>query len=228
MGQKLTHAVYTLSNESISTLNSDSEADDIELQHHDRSATSSFLSVGSADSQHAANFDHDASQSIYDSLEQDHDSANIQLELTALRMSTNASEHQVRRAVVSSFVKRVLQLINSGDTVKASIAEVFGKHKELIDRAIYDKNADSKTDQVDFMLLLQADLSHREKGDAILLSAATKLTELDSIEEDGILQWWEDEKSSESEELRRVREKTRALVQFLQEESDEESEGDSE
>jgi len=221
------HAVYNFSNESISTLNSDSEVDDLDLQHHDRSATSSFLSVGSADSQHAANFDHDASQSIYDSLEQGHESANIQLELTALRMSTNASDHQVRRAVVSSFVKRILQLIKSGETIKAAIAQVFGQHKELIDRAIFDKSADSKTDQVDFMLLLQADLSHRENGDSILLSAATKLTELDSIEEDGILQWWEDEKSSESEELKKVREKTKALVEFLQQESEEESEEES-
>jgi translation initiation factor eIF-2B subunit epsilon len=219
--------VYNFSNESISTLNSDSEADDLDLQHNTRSAASSFLSVGSADSQHAANFDHDASQSIYDSLEQGHESANIQLELTALRMSTNASDHQVRRAVVSSFVKRILQLIKSGDTVKAAIAQVFGQHKELIDRAIFDKNSSSKTDQVDFMLLLQADLIHRENGDAVLLSAATKLTELDSVEEDGILQWWEDERSSESEDLSKVREKTRALVEFLQQESEDESEEES-
>jgi translation initiation factor eIF-2B subunit epsilon len=225
--QLLTVLVYNFSNESISTLNSDSEVDDLDLQHNTRSAASSFLSVGSADSQHAANFDHDASQSIYDSLEQGHESANIQLELTALRMSTNASDHQVRRAVVSSFVKRILQLIKSGETIKAAIAQVFGQHKELIDRAIFDKNSSSKTDQVDFMLLLQADLSHRENGDAILLSAATKLTELDSVEEDGILQWWEDEKSSESEDLSKVKEKTRALVEFLQQESDDESEEES-
>ena len=225
---KLTILVYNFSNDSISTLNSDSEVDDIEYQERDRSTTGSFVSVGSVDSQHAANFDHDASQSIYDSLEQGHESANIQLELTALRMSTNASDHQVRRAVVSSFVKRILQLIKAGESVKAAIAEVFGQHKELIDRAIFDKNEEKKADQIDFMLLLQADLSHRENGDSILLSAATKLTELDSIEEDGILQWWEDEKSSESEDLRKVREKTGALVEFLQQESEEESEEESE
>ncbi|EAT89427.2 hypothetical protein SNOG_02696 [Parastagonospora nodorum SN15] len=227
-GLPLTAVVYNFSNESISTLNSDSEADDLELQDHSRSAASSFLSVGSADSQHAANFDHDASQSIYDSLEQGHEPANIQLELTALRMSTNASDHQVRRAVVSSFVKRILQLINSGETNKAAIAQVFGQYKELIDRAIFDKNQSSKTDQVDFMLLLQADLSHRENGDAVLLSAATKLTELDCIEEDGIIQWWDDERGSESEELKKVREKTRALVEFLQQDSEDESEEESE
>jgi translation initiation factor eIF-2B subunit epsilon len=220
--------VYNFSNESISTLNSDSEADDIEVERHDRSATSSFLSVGSVDSQHAANFDHDASASIYDSLVEGHESANIQLELTALRMSTNASDHQVRRAVVSSFVKRITQLTKSGEAVKSAVAQVFGQHKELIDRSIFDKNALSKTDQVDFMLLLQADLSHKESGDTILLSAATKLVELDSIEEDGMVQWWDDEKSTENADMEKVREKTKSLIEFLQQESEEESEEESE
>ena len=157
-----------------------------------------------------------------------HESANIQLELTALRMSTNASDHQVRRAVVSSFVKRIMQLIKAGQAVKSSVAQVFGQHKELIDRSIFDKNAADKPDQTDFMLLLQADLANKENGDTILLSAATKLVELDSVEEEGILQWWGDERSGENGELEKVREKTRSLIEFLQQESESESEEESE
>lgn len=143
-------------------------------------------------------------------------------------MSTNASDHQVRRAVVSSFVKRVTQLTKSGEAVKSAVAQVFGQHKELIDRSIFDKNAQNKVDQMDFLLLLQADLSNKENGDGILLSAATKLVELDSIEEDGMLQWWEDEKSTENAEMVRVREKTKSLIEFLQQESEDESEDESE
>lgn len=228
----LTCTVYnltslSLSQESISTLNSESEGDYFGAPH-DRSATSSFLSAGSQDSQHAANFDHDASTSIYDSLVEGHESANIQLELTALRMSTNASDHQVRRAVVTSFVKRITQLIKSGESVKNAVAQVFGAHKELIDRAIFDKSQAEKPDQVDFMILLQADLSHRENGDTILLTAATKLVELDSVEEEGMIQWWEDEKSTDGEEMQKVREKTRSLIQFLQLESESEEESEEE
>ncbi|KAH7551391.1 GCD1, Nucleosidehypothetical proteindiphosphatehypothetical proteinsugar pyrophosphorylase factor 2B [Bipolaris maydis] len=227
-GLVLKGPMYNLSNESISTLNSDSEADEYDIERRERSATSSFLSVGSADSQHAANFDHDASASIYDSLVEGHESANIQLELTALRMSTNASDHQVRRAVVSSFVKRVISLIKSGETMKSAIAQVFGQHKELIDRSIFDKSAQSKVDQIDFLLLLQADLCNKENGDSILLSTATKLVELDCIEEDGMLQWWEDEKSAENAEMAKVREKTKSLIDFLQQESEDESEEEEE
>lgn len=72
------------------------------------------------------------------------------------------------------------------------------------------------------MLLLQADLAHRDNGDSILLSAATKLVELDSIEDDGILQWWEDAKSSENDDLKKVREKTQQLIDYLNQSSEEE------
>lgn len=125
------YSLNNLSLESISTLNSESEGDYFDYTH-DRSNAGSFVSVGSADSQHAANFDHDASLSIYDSLVEGHESANIQLELTALRMSTNASDHQVRRAVVVAFVKRITQLVKSGTSVRDAVNQVFSQHKDLV------------------------------------------------------------------------------------------------
>ncbi|KAF2878088.1 heat shock transcription factor 2, partial [Massariosphaeria phaeospora] len=224
--------LYSLSNlalsfESISTINSESEQD-FEPRHHDRSAASSFLSVGSQDSQHAANFDHDATASIYDSLIEGHESANIQLELTALRMSTNASDHQVRRAIVVSFVKRIAQLTKSGSGVKVAVGQVFGQHKDLIDRAIFDKKQSSKADQVDFMVLLQSDLAHREGGDVILLNAATKLLEMDVIEYDGMLQWWDDARAVENEGMEKVREKTSQLIDFINQSSEEENSDEAE
>ncbi|KAF2000525.1 heat shock transcription factor 2, partial [Amniculicola lignicola CBS 123094] len=223
--------LYNLINtsvESISTLNSDAE-DDFEISHT-RSGGSSFVSVGSVDShasQHAHNFDHDAAASIYDSLVEGHNSADVQLELTALRMSTNASEHQVRRAIVVSFVKRILQLINGGTSVKDAVAQVLSKHKEIIERAVFDKSKTAKEDQVDFMVLLQGELVSRDNGDSVLLTAATKLIELEVIEEEGLTQWWDDAKSSDGEAMVKVKEKTRQLIDFLNEEEEEsESEED--
>lgn len=133
-GLVATGPLYNLANlsvESISTLHSESEGDYFDYQH-DRSHASSFVSVGSQDSQHAANFDHDASLSIYDSLVEGHESANIQLELTALRMSTNASDHQVRRAIVVAFVKRITQLIKSGSSTREAVGQTFSQHKDLV------------------------------------------------------------------------------------------------
>ena len=48
------------------------------------------------------------------------------------------------------------------------------------------------------------------------------------MEEEGIIQWWEDEKSSENGEMKKVREKTKSLIDFLQQESESESEEESE
>jgi hypothetical protein len=219
-------AHLSVSTESISTLNSDSEEED--YFHHDRSATSSFLSIGSQDSQHAANFDHDASASIYDSLVVGHASDNIQLELTALRMSTNASEHQLRHAIVAAFVKYIVQQVKSGTSIREAVAQVFVKHVDLVNKSIFDKNQTSKADQVDFMLSLQKELAQKDSGDQILLSAATKLVELESVEDDGILQWWDDAKSSESEELKKVKAKTQQLIDFLNQSSEEESDEEDE
>jgi translation initiation factor eIF-2B subunit epsilon len=227
MTQSLTDIVYNLATrslESISTLGSESDGE--HETSHIKSATGSFVSTASQDSDHAANFDHDATASIYDSLVVGHESANIQLELTALRMSTNASDHQVRRAVVVAFVKRISQLISAGSIVKDAVAQVFTQHKDLVERSIFDKNASSKSDQVDFLMILQSELTHRESGDMILLNAATKLLELDVIEADGVLQWWESTKSSESEDLQKVKEKTNQLIEFLNDSSEEESEDD--
>ncbi|KAF2195300.1 heat shock transcription factor 2 [Zopfia rhizophila CBS 207.26] len=226
-GRMYNLANVALSAESISTLDSESE-DDYEISR-ERSAAGSFVSLGSVDShasQHAANFDHDAAASIYDSLVEGHESANIQLELTSLRMSTNASEHQVRRAVVVAFVKRMTTLINSGSSVRDAVAQVFGQHKELLDRTMFDKSNAVKSDQLDFMVLLQADLAHQDNGDSILLSVATKLVEMDVIEEEGMLLWWEDAKSSEGDAMVKVKEKTRQLIDFLNQSSEEESEED--
>lgn len=159
-----------------------------------------------------------------------HDSANIQLELTSLRMSTNASEHQVRRAVAVAFMKRISQLVNGGTPVKESVDKVLSKHQVLLERTMFDKNQAAKSDQVDFLLLVQSDLVHREKGDEILLHVATTLYRMEVIEAEGIEQWWGDGKSSESEGMEQTRAKTQALLEFLEssDEEDEEEEEESE
>lgn len=188
----------------------------------------SMASVDSEGSSHAANFDHDAAASIYDSLIEGHESANIQLELTSLRMSTNASEHQVRRAVVVAFVKRILQLIKSGTHIKQAVTQAFSPHKELLERTMFDRNKSGKVDQVDFLLLLQADLVNRENGDSILLFSAMELYRMEVLEAEAFEQWWTDVKSSENEGMKNVRGKTQQFIDFLEEDesSEEESEDD--
>ena len=192
----------------------------------------SFASTASDESQaggkHAKDFYHDASAIISESLSRNDEPTNIQLELTALRMGTNASEHQVRRAVVTAFMKRVSQLNESGKSVKEATTATFGRYGSLITRTVFDKNRAEKSDQVDFLLLMQADLSHRREGDSILLFAANELYTMDVLEADAFEQWWRDEKSTGTEKLEETRTKMGQFMEVLLADSDEESDEEEE
>lgn len=222
-------ANFALSTESISTLHSESDYSEEPTSQQERSRTSSFISITSDDSnvgQHAQHFHHEAANSIFDSLQRGDDVGNIQLELNALRLSTNASEHQVRRAVGQAFMKRISQLTESGTAAQKAVSSTLPKHKNLIERTMFDKQDASKADQVDFLLLLQADAMNRKEGDTLLLLMVKELVGLDIIEAEGIEQWWSDGKSVESEQMRNVRGKTQQLVDFLMDDDEEDDDDD--
>ncbi|CAG8082930.1 unnamed protein product [Penicillium nalgiovense] len=62
----------------------------------------------------------------------------------------------------------------------------------------------------------------------VLLFTAKSLYELDLIEEEAYDQWWNDERSSNSEEMRTVRSQTQQFVDWLAEAEEESSEEESE
>ncbi len=177
------------------------------------------------------NVDHDfhtdAASSIFDSLQRGDTADVIQLELMGLRMSTNASDHQVRHAVVTAFLKHIASLMDSSSVgASEAVKTVFAKYKDLVERTIFDKSKQQKQDQVDFLMLAQKDLVHRKKGNMIMLFTVKDLYDLEILEEEGVEQWWEDEKSSETEDMRRVRSQTEKFVEWLKN-ADEDS-GDDE
>jgi len=230
----LTSAVYkladlALSAESISTLNSEVE-DDFSDQPRDRSARNSFLSIGSdtdsSGAHHADNFHHDAAASIFDSLQRDHDTANIQLELTALRMSTDASFHQLRKALAVAFMKRIAQLVERGSKIKEAVERTVTPYAELLNKAIFDKDDEEKPDQADFLLLVQQDLSHRPDGENVMLVVSFVLNQSGVVEPEGFEQWWEDPRSVESEEMRKMRGKMATFIETVT--ADDEDEDDDE
>ncbi|KAJ5259578.1 translation initiation factor eIF-2B subunit epsilon [Penicillium angulare] len=210
------------SSASISTLSSD--ISDSSWPH---SARSSFSNAEEQDT-----FHNDASVSIFDSLRDGVTADVVQLELVSLRMTANASDNQVRRAIVSSFMKYISQLMESGKNAGVAVHDVFSTYREVVDRTLFDRNKELKKDQVDFLLQLQADLVHRSKGGNILLFAAKELYELELVDEEAYEQWWDDERSSESEEMRSVRAQAQQFVEWLanaeEEESSEEEEEEEE
>ncbi|KAI9868335.1 MAG: hypothetical protein M1813_005778 [Trichoglossum hirsutum] len=215
-------AVSSSSVSSVSTFSSDVSSVHI---HHSKSG--SFATIVSKDGQDDGDFHHDAASSIFDSMQRGDDSEVVQLELMGLRMSSNANYHQVRRAVVAAFMKRVQQLVDTQSKgTSEAVSEVLRKYKELVKRTIFDYEKDAKDDQVDFLLLVQKDALNREKGESILLFTAKELYELEVVEEEGILQWWGDERAGEGE-LEGVKGRIRQFVEWL-ENADEDSESESE
>jgi translation initiation factor eIF-2B subunit epsilon len=152
----------------------------------------------------------------------------MQLELNALRLSTNASEHAVRRAVAAAFGRYIVKLADPAGaramSVKAAVDTTLSRHVNLLSRIVFDSHVPQKDDQVDLLLVFQADLAKRRDGDSVLLHLTNELVRLDIVEADGIEQWWASEKSGEEGDMARVRVKTKQLVDFLLE--DDESEGE--
>lgn len=211
----------SLSSASISTLRS--SISDGTWPHSDRS---SFSNEEQED-----HFHHDASVSLFDGLRDGVSADVVQLELVSLRMTANASDVQVRRAVVASFMKYISQLLESGKGAGEAVHEVFSKYRDVVDRTLFDRNKDEKKDQVDFLLQLQQDLVHRNKGDTILLFTAKELYELELVDEEAYEQWWEHAASSSTDEMRKVRGQAQQFVEWLanaEEESSGEEESDEE
>ncbi|CAI7607236.1 unnamed protein product [Penicillium pancosmium] len=212
----------SLSSASISTLSSE-----LSEGSWGRSARSSFSDSAERDD----NFNADATGSVLESLREGVSADVVQLELVSLRMTANASDTQVRRAIVTSFMQYIEELMAKGKGASQAIHQVFSQYTEVVDRTLFDRNKDDKKDQVDLLLQLQQDLISREKGDTVLLFTAKELYELELVDEEAYEQWWNDERSSESEEMKKVRGQAQQFVQWLadaeEEESSEEEEEES-
>lgn len=194
---------------------------------------SSFRSDPSDDAGENRDFHLEATASILDGLQKNDLSDTIMLELNGYRMSTNASQHEVRKAVVAAFMKRISNL-TSGDnasesgsmSMREAVKNVFTRYRALVERTTFDKDAEGKVDQVDFLMLVQKEVLWRPNGDQLLLFVAKEVYDLEIIEEDGVLQWWDDPRSQEGE-MGKVRDLTEQFITFLKEaEEDEESEED--
>ena len=223
----------TSSTSSISTLTSqisDDRSADPETSTSRRSSV--FSDPEDADAaQKNRDFLLEATSSILDGLAKGDAAETIFLELNGYRMSVDATQHAVRSSVVSAFMKRIAQLTDSGTSPREAVNALFTKYKALVDRVILDKAVEEKGDQVDFLLCIQKEIVGRPKAGELLLFVAKQLYDLDLVEEDGVLQWWEDERG-EKGDMGGIRGLTEQFVMFLKEaeedddEEEEEEEGD--
>jgi translation initiation factor eIF-2B subunit epsilon len=224
-------AHLNISSESISTISSDLTAGTPTA----RSRLSSFTGSISDDDGGGPsneNFHHEAVAGLLDTLREAKDFDSAKLEFMGLRLSNDATDHQIRRAIATAFTKRIAQLVEN-DKMLASeaAAQTFsmdGAEKFLNEVAIGTEK--KVADQVDFIKALQKDLVHRVSGPNILAVVCKELYDMEILEEEGFIEWWkecEELGDDEDEEMKKVRAKTEAFIDWLEEaESESEEESD--
>ncbi|CAI6093336.1 unnamed protein product [Clonostachys chloroleuca] len=241
--------LYSLANLNISTstistlasaIDSDDEDDGI-MSEGATSTRSRLPSFASDDSAGRAGFHADAVHGLVDALRAetgDFDSA--KLEFMGLRLANDASDHMMRKAVAAAFARRAAELLTPehGSLEPSKAAE-----KALTARKGATKFIDEvgvgggEAEQVEFVLQLQKALQYVKGVEApragILLAALLQqLYALDILEEEGILGWWKDARAVENETLTTLKEKSKVLVEWLEnaeeEDDDDEEESDDE
>ena len=229
------HLIYQnpRASDSISSISSFSDSNSDYEAQSGGSRRSSFVSTGSGDAIPNRDFHLEATASIFDGLQKGDLPENIFLELNGYRMAQDASQHEVRHAVVAALMKRISSLVgddgSGGEATEAKVREtveaVLRKYKELTERTIFDKEDDDKPDQIDFLILAQKELAGKTNGRRMLLCVAKELYDLEIVEEQGVMEWWDDERSQQGE-MAEVRTLTEAFIVWLKEAEEEEDEDD--
>jgi translation initiation factor eIF-2B subunit epsilon len=198
-------------------------------------------SFASDDALKPDSFHNDAVNGLVDALRADdnEDFDSAKLEFMGLRLANNASDSAMRRAIAVAFVRRAAELMKPEhgglEPTKAAEKALTAKKGAVKFIKEVGVGGEEVTQQAEFGLALQKALSgvrDLEPGRAGTLLAAMlqQLYSLDVLEEDGILAWWADKRAADSEEMNKLREKCRVLVEWLEnadeEESSEEEEDD--
>lgn len=241
-------AHLNLSSSSISTLASEDECDEDDLRSQPDSLATGESNLGrerlssfASDDSALANtklgvFHQDAVHGLLDTLRADNidDFDSAKLEFMGLRLSHNASDHAMQKAIATAFATRVAELASpegrSLEPTKAAVQALTSKRGAVKFLAEVGVGSDHVGSQVDFALALQKALvavKTVEAGRAGKLLAAMlqHLYNLDALEEDGILAWWADPRASAGEAMARSKEQCRVLVEWL-ENADEEGSSD--
>ena len=231
---------FNISTSSVSTLSSDVESDSeddepaLAADPIERSRLSSFASDDSGSGSAKASFHKEAVNGLLDALRGDVDDFDsAKLEFMGLRLSQDASDTSVRRAVASAFVRRAAELLSADGgqhggpleparAAERAVASKRGSAKFLREVGV---GGGSRAEQVDFVLAVQKALvGHSEvetpRAGTLLAAMLQHMYNNDVVEEDGILAWWADKRAAEGESMAAVRARCKVLVDWLQEEDD--------
>ncbi|KAM0429878.1 hypothetical protein ACHAQK_010995 [Fusarium lateritium] len=234
-------AHFNISTSSVSTLSSEISEDildetSLHVDTDDPSRRTSFVSDDAGDK---LSFHNEAVHGLVDALRAesgDFDSA--KLEFMGLRLSNDASDAMMRRAVASAFARRAVELmtpeyggLEPSKAAERALVARQGATKFINEVGIGGED-ENESEQVEFIIALQKALTRAHGPEqsrvGILLAAMLQqLYALDILEEEGILSWWENERAVDGEGMALLKEKCRVLVEWL-ETAEEEDDSDDE
>ncbi|KAG7663627.1 GCD6 [[Candida] subhashii] len=153
-------------------------------------------------------------------IENNHDIDTALLELNTLRMSMNVTYHEVRTVTSEALLNKIEDFVST-DTLSPQEAatKIFTHWGPMFKRQVF-----SPEEQVDLLEIFEDKITTAGKphGKIVLFLAVKTLYDLDILEEENILEWW-NKTSGETE----VRQLTSKFVTWLQEADEEESEEES-
>ena len=207
---------------------SDEEDPDLEVT----SGPSRSMSMTSLDSNELPTtrraFVEELSAAILDMMKNDYTVEDLGLELNRDRMQANANSSEVRRALGVALMDRISLLVgeNGDRSTGGVVKEVCDKYSTALKPWLSeasDKITAERAEQVDFLNWLQKASLGKPKGDTLLLFSVKELYELDIVDENGTLEWWE-----KDEEVRLSSPAVEPFITFLKEAEEEDSEEEDE
>lgn len=160
------------------------------------------------------NFDLEAFDTVKRSVDNNHELESAMLELNTLRMSHNASYHDVRMATTKALLYKIAALIDTNiSSAKETATKIFSTWGPMYTRQVFNEE-----EQVDLCQILQLRISEMDRAynRVVLFVAISQLYELDVLEEENIIKWWDSPSSKASAELEYVRESTGQFIAWLQ------------
>ncbi|RCK64969.1 Translation initiation factor eIF-2B subunit epsilon [Candida viswanathii] len=192
-------------------------------KHKRRHSTNSMLSesgAGPFDSEFEEDEEEDFSKEGYATviraIENNHDIDTALLELNTLRMSMNVTYHEVRSVTTQALLNKIVDFIATDTlTPQEAATKIFSRWGTMYKRQVF-----SPEEQVDLLNILESKvlILDNSYNQVILFLAVKTLYDLDVVEEDNILSWWNQGQDSE------VRTLTSKFITWLEEADEEESE----
>lgn len=166
-------------------------------------------------------FDKEAVATVERAIENNHDIDTALLELNTLRMSMNVTYHEVRSATIEAMFNSIVKFITT-DTLqpKEATEKIYNKWGSMFKRQVFEK-----ADKQDLLSNIQEKvvLLDQQYNHTVFFWSVRTLYDLDIVEEEDIIEWWEtSESDSENTHVRQTVAKFVEWLQEAEEESDDE------